>query len=127
MSNTRTALAHSISYPLTSRLGVPHGIACSLTLPEILRAVDDVHPDRAALIAQALGVASAANGADALYELFRTVGAPEVIADRIPTADALRAVEGQLITPGRADNSLLPADGPSAERMLRAAYDRLSA
>ncbi|WDY55733.1 iron-containing alcohol dehydrogenase PsrA [Pseudomonas sp. PSKL.D1] len=35
-SNTRTALAHSISYPMTLRHGVPHGIACSFSLPFVL-------------------------------------------------------------------------------------------
>jgi phosphonate metabolism-associated iron-containing alcohol dehydrogenase len=37
ISQTRTAVAHSISYPLTSYFGVPHGLACSFTLPELLR------------------------------------------------------------------------------------------
>jgi len=37
ISQTRTAIAHSISYPLTSYFGVPHGLACSFTLPELLR------------------------------------------------------------------------------------------
>lgn len=37
ISQTRTALAHSISYPLTIHFGVPHGLACSFTLPAILR------------------------------------------------------------------------------------------
>lgn len=32
-SNTRTALAHSISYEMTLRHGLPHGLACSFTLP----------------------------------------------------------------------------------------------
>jgi len=35
-SNTRTALAHSISYEMTLRFGLPHGIACSFTLPMVL-------------------------------------------------------------------------------------------
>jgi len=35
ISQTRTAIAHSISYPLTSHYGVPHGFACSFTLVEI--------------------------------------------------------------------------------------------
>ncbi|WP_051819676.1 phosphonoacetaldehyde reductase [Streptomyces sp. NRRL S-920] len=29
---TRTTAAHALSYPLTSRLGVPHGLACALNL-----------------------------------------------------------------------------------------------
>lgn len=36
ISQTRTAIAHSISYPLTSYFNVPHGIACSFTLPALI-------------------------------------------------------------------------------------------
>ena len=35
-SNTTTAAAHSISYPLTIRFGIPHGIASSLSLIPLL-------------------------------------------------------------------------------------------
>jgi len=35
-SNTKTALAHSISYEMTLQHGLPHGIACSFTLPLVL-------------------------------------------------------------------------------------------
>ena len=31
-SNTKTAAAHSISYPLSAHFGIPHGIACSMPL-----------------------------------------------------------------------------------------------
>jgi alcohol dehydrogenase class IV len=36
-SNTKTAAAHSISYPLTIYHGIPHGIASSITLIELLK------------------------------------------------------------------------------------------
>lgn len=35
-SNTKTALAHSISYEMTLKHGLPHGIACSFTLPMVM-------------------------------------------------------------------------------------------
>ena len=35
-SNTKTAASHSISYPLTIRYGIPHGIASSLSLIPLL-------------------------------------------------------------------------------------------
>ncbi len=38
-SNTKTALAHSISYPITLRHGTPHGLACSFSLPMVMRSV----------------------------------------------------------------------------------------
>ncbi|TVQ28800.1 MAG: iron-containing alcohol dehydrogenase [Geminicoccaceae bacterium] len=40
-SGTRTAIAHAISYPVTLHHGVPHGIACSFTLPMILHGLAD--------------------------------------------------------------------------------------
>lgn len=40
-SNTRTAIAHSLSYPMTLRHGIAHGIACSFTLPMVIRSVAD--------------------------------------------------------------------------------------
>jgi phosphonate metabolism-associated iron-containing alcohol dehydrogenase len=36
-SNTKTAAAHSISYPLTAQFNIPHGIAASLTLLPLLK------------------------------------------------------------------------------------------
>ena len=35
-SNTQTALAHAMSYYITANKGVPHGIACSFTLPMLV-------------------------------------------------------------------------------------------
>lgn len=40
-SNTKSAIAHSLSYPITLHHGVPHGIACSFSLPMIIRSVAD--------------------------------------------------------------------------------------
>jgi alcohol dehydrogenase len=36
ISQTRTAIAHSISYPLTLKFGVPHGLACGFTLESLI-------------------------------------------------------------------------------------------
>ncbi len=35
-SNTQTALAHAMSYYITANKGIPHGIACSFTLPMLI-------------------------------------------------------------------------------------------
>ena len=37
ISISNTTLCHSISYPLTSLLNIPHGIACGLTLVEVIK------------------------------------------------------------------------------------------
>ncbi|MEI2415383.1 iron-containing alcohol dehydrogenase PsrA [Orrella sp. JC864] len=50
-SNTKTALAHSLSYEITLRHGVAHGIACSFSLPLVLEMAlgSDPQADRALL------------------------------------------------------------------------------
>ena len=40
-SRTKTAIAHSISYPISLNHNVVHGIACSFTLPIVLRSISD--------------------------------------------------------------------------------------
>ena len=51
-SNTKTALAHSISYEMTLQHGLPHGVACSFTLPMVLERARGIDPGRDAVLAQ---------------------------------------------------------------------------
>ena len=37
IAETRTALAHAMSYSITLKYGMPHGLACSFTLPVLLQ------------------------------------------------------------------------------------------
>lgn len=55
-SNTKTALAHSISYEMTLRYGLPHGIACSFSLPMVLERAIGHSKDRDQVLTQALGM-----------------------------------------------------------------------
>ena len=56
-SNTSTALAHSISYEMTLRHGLPHGIACSFTAAAwCCSARSASSAERDAVLARAFGV-----------------------------------------------------------------------
>ena len=44
ITQTRTAIAHSISYPITSHFDVPHGLACSFTLPSLIEEYLNFYP-----------------------------------------------------------------------------------
>ena len=39
ISQNHTAIAHAISYPLTANFRVPHGLACSFSIPNIWRSI----------------------------------------------------------------------------------------
>lgn len=104
ISQTRTALAHSISYPLTSRYQVPHGLACSFTLRAILEQYLTGHlrdSERALLVRvhQMLG------DLDLPHELQQYLGAEDVLA-----------LAGEMHTPERAGNLAIHVD---VEQILR--------
>jgi alcohol dehydrogenase class IV len=45
-SNTKTAAAHSISYPLTAYFNIPHGIACSMPIYPLLKINEEAMGDK---------------------------------------------------------------------------------
>jgi phosphonate metabolism-associated iron-containing alcohol dehydrogenase len=72
-SNTKTAIAHSLSYPITLRYGVQHGIACSFSLPMVLRSVQGVGGICEDSLKQIFGP-DLTRGADDLEDFLRRLG-----------------------------------------------------
>jgi alcohol dehydrogenase class IV len=72
-SNTKTAIAHSLSYPITLRHGVQHGIACSFSLPMVLRSVQGAGGLCEDSLKQIFG-ANLAQGADDLEDFMGMLG-----------------------------------------------------
>ena len=106
ISQTRTALAHSISYPLTARFDLPHGIACSFTLPALLRfnaAADDGRLDD---LAKALGFGNSMELAAEVESIFFRLGVAERFWSYVPNEDRVLELIGEMSTPGRAENNL---------------------
>lgn len=126
ISNTRTALAHSISYPLTAELGLTHGIACSVTLPELLRDVAIARPQRGRLIMDALGARSHGEAAEAVRSLLVDAGAPAVVRRHVSGPAAIDNLKGTFIAPGRAENFVLDVDADWAAELLRRSLDGLA-
>ena len=125
ISQTRTALAHSISYPLTARFNLAHGIACSFTLPALLRFNAEADDGRLQDLARALGCATVEELAAQLEMLLRELDVAASIRACMPQdADAM-ALVGEMLTPGRADNNLRPASTVDVGHLLQAALDGL--
>ena len=73
VSNTRTALAHSLSYAITIEHGIPHGIACSFSLPDLMRCVIGFDPNCDVALKQIFGP-DLEKGADDLTEMLKKLG-----------------------------------------------------
>jgi alcohol dehydrogenase len=117
ISSTATALAHSMSYPLTARLGMPHGLACSFTLPALMEFNGNAAPERTDLVARALGATATAEGVAKLRHLFDELGVKALVARYLQPGGAA-AFQDKLLTPGRADNNVAPATSRDALRLI---------
>lgn len=92
ISQTRTAIAHSISYPLTIHYGVPHGLACSFSLEKIINHYLSTYPD------------------DSTYELLSNV---KNLLEQLElhkhlssylSHEQVLALKDEMLTPGRSGN-----------------------
>ncbi|WP_299074830.1 iron-containing alcohol dehydrogenase [uncultured Paraglaciecola sp.] len=102
---TRTALAHAISYPLTAGYGVPHGLACSFTLAAILQEVGHEKLNLSAELAD--NVAMMLGALQLSRQLAGYIGDTDLI-------DIL----GQQLDPSRAGNFMLELDQTMLSRVL---------
>ena len=95
-SNTRTALAHALSYHLTLHHGVPHGIACSFSLPMVMRAVAGCDPTCDAALRRIFGPDLAA-GAARLESFLKKLGvSPDATTHGIAARDWAELVDSAL-------------------------------
>jgi alcohol dehydrogenase len=119
ISQTRTALAHSISYPLTAHFGLPHGIACSFTLPALLEFNAQADDGRLADLARALAASDVRTLAQQLTALFRVLGVDDLFRRHV--GDRTRALDliSEMVTPGRADNNLREASARDISPILQ--------
>jgi alcohol dehydrogenase len=125
ISSTKTAIAHSISYPLTALLGVPHGLACSFTLAEVLRLNAAHSPERISLVVRALGCASAEDAVKMMYALYAGAGVSARLKTFIKTRAQAAGLDCCFIAPGRAENNIAPVDQAGALRLLDSALAAL--
>ncbi|MBC2693449.1 MULTISPECIES: iron-containing alcohol dehydrogenase PsrA [Pseudomonas] len=90
-SNTKTALAHSISYEMTLRHGLPHGIACSFTLPLVLGLAWGHDQERDQTLQRIFG-SDLAKAQAQLRDLLHSVGVKTEFADYGVTAQDAEAI-----------------------------------
>lgn len=77
ISHTGTTINHSISYPLTLYRGVPHGFACALSLPAVMRYNLKASREVLDQMAGACGFSGAAELITKVENLIRAVGCPQ--------------------------------------------------
>ncbi|UCE92480.1 MAG: phosphonoacetaldehyde reductase [Methanobacteriota archaeon] len=124
ISQTRTALSHSLSYPLTMEFGIPHGVACSFALPEILGfnlMSDDGRLER---LATEIGFESVDGLEYRLRELLESSLSPLEPFSSLSCNDLTEDLVNRMYAKGRLENNLRDVDSGDLIQILRDALDR---
>jgi alcohol dehydrogenase len=118
ISHTRTALAHSMSYPITAHFGLPHGLACALVMPAVLEFNLEADDGRLAAVSERVGVApeGLVGSVLDLYRELDVIGATRAF---LPSVSLLDPHAAEMLTSERADNNLRPVDVGLVRRILR--------
>lgn len=75
-SQTRTTGAHVLSYPLTARYHIPHGVGCAVSLPAFIRISTEGAEEKMKNLAGTLGFDTVNELASAVEGLLKTVQMP---------------------------------------------------
>ena len=117
-SNTKTAAAHSISYPLTIKYGIPHGIACSLPLLPLLQINKGIIEKELNLIIQKLGM----NTVNELEDCIKLIPG-NTLKFNLKSWDVdksdIFALAKQSFTRGRMDNNIIDLTRRNVVEILR--------
>lgn len=123
---------HAAAHEMGIRFHMPHGEACAITLPEVIRFSADVIPEKTKKIAEALGVAvpDDAKGVEIgelaaakIRELMRTVGIKSLKERGISREDAVSCAKGAVEKNWFVICALKSVDISVMERELMEMYD----
>ena len=108
ISQTKTAICHSISYPLTVRYGIPHGIACAFTMAEVFKYNSDRDDGRLLNLSRTLMGNKSINRD--LYNLLKNLcqnsKVYDTVRDKMKSENNLLELLSDMYTPERAKNNM---------------------
>jgi alcohol dehydrogenase len=118
-SNTKTAAAHSLSYPMTLNFGVIHGQASSITLPGLLKFNAEASLERMMALARAVGGNSVESGARRIQVLLQRIGLKTTLSELGIDAAGIDLCVREGYTPDRAGHNLRDLDAEGLREVLQ--------
>lgn len=120
ISQTRTSICHSISYPITAHYNVPHGYACAFTMPEVLKICIDKDKTLFTRLSKHM-INQNANASD-LINYFITFNKIFDVRNKVKSyvhnIENLFLISNKMITKERMDNGIITLNHEQIKNLL---------
>jgi alcohol dehydrogenase len=125
ISQTRTAICHSVGYPLTAHFDVPHGYASAFLMNSVARLVLKTFPDYLKVVSENTGFASPKAMLDKLEEVIKCSSLDNAILSKVSSLEELLKLTDEMFTPGRADNFIVDINDEILKELLKNSLNML--
>jgi phosphonate metabolism-associated iron-containing alcohol dehydrogenase len=122
ISQTKTSICHSMSYPLTINFGIPHGLACAFTMCAIINYINKKNINFFDKLANNLKVNSGKILEIKIKKLFYDLKIKEKNKYYIKNKKKLFFLKKYMQTPGRSDNFIYPVNENFLNLILKNSY-----
>lgn len=126
ISLTQTAVAHSMSYPITLNYNLNHGYSVGFFLPGVLIFNKDKIPNEIKFLLSTTRNNNVENMANDLGLTFKKTGAYEKFFSKVPSYDAIETLINQMINKARSRNNIRNVSHKDIKKILdinREIYD----
>jgi alcohol dehydrogenase len=122
IAKTRTAICHAISYPLTARYGVPHGIACAFSVISVLTQVMSESNEFKTLILQILGLHTTKDVLSKMDKLFTNLSFDSTLKALLPPVEEVLLLGPEMLGSIRSQNTIVDIDIDKLEIIICRSY-----
>lgn len=122
ISQTKTSICHSISYPLTAHLSIPHGLSCAFTMIAIINYINSKNINFFDKLANKLKVSSGKILEKKIKKLFYNLEVVKKNRKYIKNKKFLLSLKKYMLTPERSDNFIYPVNDNFLELILNKSY-----
>ena len=122
ISQTKTSICHSISYPLTANFGIPHGLACAFSMCAVIDYINKRNVNFFGKLAKNLKVNSGKILEIKIKKLFYNLKIKEKNKRYIKSKKKLFSLKKYMQTPGRSDNFIYPVNENFLNTILKNSY-----
>jgi phosphonate metabolism-associated iron-containing alcohol dehydrogenase len=122
IGQTKTSICHSISYPLTTNFGTPHGLACAFTMRAVINYINNDNINFFNKLINKLKINSGKILETKIKKLFCDLKIKEKNKYYIKNINKLFYLKKYMLTPERSDNFIYPVNDDFLKFVLKNSY-----